>query len=337
MSQAQTPNSRGHSQVISFLRKRNDAAAERAARRDATTATTTPPTTPEADAGATYTSSQPKQPLLTRVSGPDEDPEYLGKPRPINSPTRKRRIPTLCADSYGQPFLRYKKPHPPLMDDIVRKKRTDWIAHIEKVGEADDYMIPEAILEDRWDDLMEEQLVKEGLQPIRSSQREPSSEKFLWTALLVKMWSEWRLEIMWQDWAARGAAMQQLVQDERALVEAENSGATPEQLKAMLEKMSQRKRNPLQEKRNLTKAKRFSNFPQVQVQIPNQGPSVENASDVREEYREMGWPTEATNGEPYSSPIWAALVQKRADRLDWKMEEAKAIFSADEKPVLART
>lgn len=372
MKQAQTPSSSEHQQVISFLRKRDD---EAAARHSAASSTRNRkselgqkgqreynsrrlPRERSARSEDPYVRKAPAPPLLTKVSGPDEPPRYEGKPRPIEDPNRKRRVPTLCADSYGQPFLRYSKPHPPGMDIMVRQKRQGWIEKIEMVADVKERLAPLAVLEDQWDGLIARQLHEEGLPKTGYTQTD-ISESFVWSTMLVKLWTEWRLERTWEDWTARGAAMQDLVEQERALAKAQGLASDGDRSgqvapgrenpmrvedimkqarrqddsnsprKGLQKNESPQSKSPMPEeavkqaqKQDEPKPPRNAIQKNVSVHFKSPMPALEAAHAVVEQLKADGEDTDARPGDPCSTPIWPGLVAKMESRLKWWATEA---------------
>ncbi|KAF4122083.1 DNA repair protein [Geosmithia morbida] len=135
--------------------------------------------TSDRSSGSSSSSSQPKPkkqttsgekgqkkkrpPLLVNVAEPGQPPRYTGRPRPASILKHPRRVPTLCAESLGYPFLRYRKPHPPTLDSMVARNRMLWEARVASVIRAEEEMAPAAALEDRWEDALQEEMARAGL------------------------------------------------------------------------------------------------------------------------------------------------------------------------------
>lgn len=81
----------------------------------------------------------------------------------------------------------------------------------ENLGSADE--------EDRWESLINKQLAAEGFQDKVISDGTLGS--YRWSEQLSKSWIESQLDRRWSDWVARGKAVNELVQQEKALAKAE--------------------------------------------------------------------------------------------------------------------
>lgn len=87
---------------------------------------------------------------------------------------------------------------------------------VGKILEADEDLVPEAVLEDQWDAMMSDLQVRQG-QPVQEDDEDIESQ-YTWSAQLTRLWWEFRAEQMWQDWVARGAALNDIVEAEKKLV-----------------------------------------------------------------------------------------------------------------------
>lgn len=159
-----------------------------------------------------------RPPLIANIAGPGEPPHYLGTPRPDDQISGPRRIPTLAAIAEGQPFLRYVKPQPPILSKMIGRRRKLWVNRIQEIKLIEDEEAPLAAIEDQWENLVQELMEDELGVPPPLGERYVSAS-FTYSTYLSKLWLEHILERTWQDWTARGKAMYELLQAERALVE----------------------------------------------------------------------------------------------------------------------
>ncbi|KAI8680253.1 Complex1-LYR-dom domain-containing protein [Fusarium keratoplasticum] len=203
LTRGQTTDNFEHAQITQFLRQRNEASALSRSRAP-------PPST-----------RRQNPPLLTKVSPPDAPPEYKPTVRPLPKTAfvGERKVPTVANTSGGQVFLRIKKPQPRVLSRAVGRRsnlfRKDLLALLdieeENLGSADE--------EDRWESLMNKQLAAEGFQDKAISDGTLGS--YRWSEQLSKSWIESQLDRRWSDWVARGKAVNELVQQEKALAKAE--------------------------------------------------------------------------------------------------------------------
>lgn len=81
----------------------------------------------------------------------------------------------------------------------------------ENIGSADE--------EDRWESRINKQLAAEGFED--KVIRDGTLGSYRWSEQLSKSWFESQLDRRWSDWVARGKAVNDLVQQEKALAKAE--------------------------------------------------------------------------------------------------------------------
>lgn len=163
-----------------------------------------------------------KTPMLVKVSGPGEHPKYTASrpPLPAESLKGQRVVPMVAKTSEGQPFLRlpkFKQPH--AMSRSIGQKTKWYIKNVQKIVQIDDETGQDALDEDKWEQVVEQQMRREGL-----STREFSNNyehTFSWSVQLSRLWWEWKVNSIWQDWIARGEALQKIVDSERELADKE--------------------------------------------------------------------------------------------------------------------
>ncbi|KAM4063172.1 ubiquitin-conjugating enzyme [Hirsutella rhossiliensis] len=226
-AKARDPASAEHAQVVDHVRARlESSAASRAARAAAPSANPSPASGP----------LRTKEPLIFNTASPGQSPRYtssvLPRPRSVldDGDKTSRRVPSLCSTSYGQPFLRMRKPQPRALSKMVGLKDRFFQKKVYKVVEINEDLVPEALLEDEWDALVADQIARE-LGPRAATAHDDRHRgheaTHVWTLLLARLWSEFQIEKTWQDWTARGTALNQLVEEERALAEHESGAPRP--------------------------------------------------------------------------------------------------------------
>ncbi|KAL7954339.1 hypothetical protein V8C34DRAFT_22337 [Trichoderma compactum] len=294
LTKAQTPNSPEHTQIMQHLQSvRDTAAASRAI-----------PHPPQ------YKPVLPPEPLLINTAKANDPPKYTSNilPRPKDSLTGPRKVPSVSATADGQPFVRLKKPQPHAMSRMIGRKNRIFESRITNILDIDERVVPEAALEDDWDRMMDELLAEEGSkkgrkqQDLRQSVREDSSkmETFGWSVQLSRLWWELKIEKTWEDWIARGEALHQLVEEERSLDERERGRRDDVRGGGN----NNRRRNALD----------YDDAP------PNVGLSpipalplleVIRSTLPRDEVFERGEETQ----DPFLSPSWAVLVKSQEGRM----------------------
>ncbi|KAI0112513.1 hypothetical protein GGR51DRAFT_507359 [Nemania sp. FL0031] len=169
---ATSPSSAHHASITSFLRAR-------LAERQRSLANRGPPPgiKPAAPRPGTI-------PLLVNISpppsrqNPNPAPEYTTPSRPRAQSelggTGRRKVPRLeMANSF--PFLRLTKPEPVLLSRVLAQKVVRRAEREFAVRELTDEALPDAYLEDRWDEIVAEQLRAE--QPANRN-RNPNTNPF---------------------------------------------------------------------------------------------------------------------------------------------------------------
>ncbi|KAJ6788652.1 hypothetical protein PWT90_06960 [Aphanocladium album] len=165
--------------------------------------------------------TQKSEPLLIKLSKPGETPRYTScrYPRPLNSLSNRRRVPSVAATAEGLPFLRTSSAQPHEMSRMIGRKNKVFQDRIAKITSLRDELVPAAEWEDQWDHLVSQQLRREGL-PQEDSSRD-MTEDYAWSLRLSRLWFEWKTELTWQDWTARGEALQHIVDHEQELADIE--------------------------------------------------------------------------------------------------------------------
>ncbi|KAH7312160.1 hypothetical protein B0I35DRAFT_49127 [Stachybotrys elegans] len=167
-----------------------------------------------------------RSPILTRVETPGKLHTYVSEllPRPKDAFQGDRHIPRYAVTAQGQPFLRIKKPQPDTLSRRIHKADVESWAEQERIMEAEEELAPDAALEDMWESLVAEQLKREtgeaeGGQPLLK-------ETYTWGVQLTWLYCLWQKQETKYDFWARGKALQKIIQDERALAEAERITAS---------------------------------------------------------------------------------------------------------------
>jgi len=299
LRKAKIPESPEHHEVVSLLRTRNQKAAKQRAN--------TPP--PPPSRGPRNKETHPH--LLTKVSGPAERPKYISESRPSESVKGPRRVPNVAAEAHGFPFIRYTKPHPKDMDQMVRRNRNLYVKRIEGILWAEDQLAQQALLEDQWDERVYREMVAAGLaEPGKS--HVPQEETFVWNALKSKLWYEWRLENMWEHWTARGEALQKLADEERVLAAKEKGES--DYMGPLVDTMGPREEPQIDEPRRQTTRPILQ---RDKVSTPRRFvpmPALAEARSAERKLVKKGVDI-GLRPDPFSSPVWAQCVENSEERL----------------------
>ncbi|EGX94645.1 hypothetical protein CCM_02916 [Cordyceps militaris CM01] len=166
-----------------------------------------------------------RDPLLIKLSKPGEVPQYTSNayPRSLNSLAGPRRVPMMATTAEGLPFLRTSSLQPHTMSRMIGRKNKIFRSRIFKIAEIQDELMPDTESEDLWERIIARQLRKEGI-PCEESSR-GVEEAYTWSMYLSRLWVEWKIEATWQDWLARGEALQRIVDAEQELAD-EEAGKT---------------------------------------------------------------------------------------------------------------
>ncbi|KAL7919017.1 hypothetical protein ACQKWADRAFT_302407 [Trichoderma austrokoningii] len=306
LTKAQTPNSPEHNQVINHLQSVRQTA-------DASRAVPRPPRKPDP--------ILPPEPLLINIAKADEPPKYTSNilPRPKDSlkGPGPRRVPFVNATADGQPFVRLKKPQPYAMSKMIGRKTNIFNDRILNIVDVDEWTASQAALEDEWDRMMDKLLAEEkprkrgnqafSRRPYHDDDDDyfPMEETFGWSVQLSRLWWEWKVEKTWEDWTARGDALNDLVEQERCLAEKERGSSGNDVLREDKRRAMARLRRDAQE---------FEDAPPNVRVSDTVGLPILNAlrSNLPKDTASM--PNEAPH-DPFLSPAWAALVKAERERM----------------------
>ncbi|KAI1092065.1 hypothetical protein F5B19DRAFT_238788 [Rostrohypoxylon terebratum] len=187
-------------------------------------------------------------PLLVNVTpaptpeNPKPNPVYAtpSRPRPASElgGSGRRHIPRLDMAS-DLPFLRTKKPQPPVLSRVLTQKIKKRVLRYDTVGEFWDYSMPEAELEDMWEKdvsaLLKKHQVADPGENDRPSERFQSTLKRHGIDYILGKLNEERL-----DAVARADAMRRLIEEETALAEQEKKERLREKRRAQRERRAAR-------------------------------------------------------------------------------------------------
>ncbi|KAF4464197.1 hypothetical protein FALBO_8977 [Fusarium albosuccineum] len=204
LTKSQTVDSPEHSQIIQHLRKRSE--------KSALSRSKAPPPRKE---------KRYSPPIFAKVSSPGQAPRYEStfRPLPKSAISGERKVPVLGSTAEGQVFLRFKKPQPRLLNHLVFKRTKRWRTGMLKLLKVQNYGFKVAKQEDNWDKLVDKLMLEEGVQSTVIPDTKTST--YYWSQRLAKAWYEDKLDRTWEDWVARGKAMDQLIEAERALADEE--------------------------------------------------------------------------------------------------------------------
>lgn len=276
---AQTPSSAEHAQVVDFLRTRQKTAVESRA--------TLPPRPAKRIAP-----EEPGPPLLTNIAKHGELPYYISTIRPMPKEAFKgeRKIPSLCTSAVGVPFLRMKKPQPDMLSKIVGIKSRGWEKKIQLLKEMEDDMVPNAALEDQWDDLVEAQMKAESVSTTEDSSATDTSTYSSWMQV-GRLGLRWQVEMTWQDWVARGEALQRIIEEEKALAAQEKGEVTHTPNHRVRAAGSQR-------------------LGKLEVRNPPRLPTSMALVAKKQRMNNDATPPADDEKDPFLSPLWAGLVEQ---------------------------
>ncbi|TDZ37102.1 hypothetical protein CTRI78_v011168 [Colletotrichum trifolii] len=144
---AQSQASTEHSEIVAYLREKNEQIAQA-----------------EANQRPKKKPRRPKRiarPLIERVSEPGRPPEFVSNffPRPRHVFKGRRKIPQVVVTASGDAFLRYKRPQPVTLSKILRRKaaRKHRLSELSTT-EFENELLPQAMDEDMWEELVDEML-----------------------------------------------------------------------------------------------------------------------------------------------------------------------------------
>ncbi|KAJ4318435.1 hypothetical protein N0V84_006858 [Fusarium piperis] len=268
LTRGQTTDNPEHAQITQYLRQRNEASALSRSR------------------APLPSTRRHNPPLLTKISPPDAPPEYEPTVRPLPKAAfvGERKVPSVANTSGGQVFLRIKKPQPRVLSRAVGRRsdlfRKDlWaLLDIEEANSADE--------EDRWESLVNKQLAAEGFQDKIS--HDGMLESYRWSEQLSKSWIESQLDRRWSDWVARGKAVSDLAEKERALAKKEEQISRPSPDDAAAAKAARETLDKILEEARQKEAARKEGSQTKSFEDPFMAPLwVERVREL--EKRQMSW------------------------------------------------
>lgn len=218
----------------------------------------------------------------------------------------ERRVPSLAATADGLPFLRTKKPQSKMLSKIIGLKAKSYVHKMETYKAINDDLIPDAALEDQWERLVEQQMREEAV-PAKDTD---TTQSYTWSAQLARLGILWQLETMWQDWMARGEALQRIVDEERVLAAQEKGEPAPPMAN------DKDTKTPLRAARG----QRDSRGSRVQVANPEKQ-QLALVLAANKGY-DASAPPEEDNRDPFSTSLWTALVKDQRLRLLRRTETA---------------
>lgn len=164
-----------------------------------------------------------------------------------------------------------------------------------------------ARLEDEWDYLVEQQLRE---QAGKSRQvRGDIESTFSWTAQVARLWWEWKVEKMWEDWMARGNALHRITKREEVLVAQENMEA---------ERQSDTHTPPNVQSKPIGKFFGGSNGLGLQTRTNAVVDTETRSLPPLGRRAEHGGPTPEETLEPHNSRAWRGIVGVHNHRLQKK-------------------
>ncbi|KAI0899019.1 hypothetical protein F4806DRAFT_322469 [Annulohypoxylon nitens] len=194
-------------------------------------------------------------PLLVDVTpaptpeNPRPTPVYAtpSRPRPASElgGSGRRQIPRLDMAS-DLPFLRIKKPQPPILSRVLTQKIKKRVLRYDTLGEFWDYSLPDAELEDMWEQEVNALLKKNRM--VYSTDNDKFAETFQYTTkrhgidFLHNKLNDERLHQV-----ARADAMRRLIEEETALAEQEKAQRIREKRAAQRQRRAAREEGAMED------------------------------------------------------------------------------------------
>ncbi|KAJ2975970.1 hypothetical protein NQ176_g5217 [Zarea fungicola] len=187
--------------------------------------------------------TETREPLLMKISGQGEAPKYRSNkyPRPQNALIGPRRVPLVATTADGQPFLRTSSLQPHDMSRMIGQKHKSLAAKIDKIVEIQDELMPANKMEDDWERIIARQMREEGLEDEEVGAQVEIESTYIWSLHLSRLWYEWKIEMISQDWLARGEALQHIVDEEQRLADEEEGKMPTSAIKSKKHERSQAK------------------------------------------------------------------------------------------------
>lgn len=200
-----------------------------------------------------------------------------------------------------------KKPQARALSRMVGRKERLFSDRIATVTDVDEYLVPEAALEDEWDNMVRK-LQQQQNQPTEPIDRDLDST-YSWTAQLSRLWYQWRVEQTWQDWLARGEALHDLIEAERAIILQKQANTRQDQKPPM----PITKQDPFQ---TIEKGRRGSR--PVREQLPKRKRNVRVVEAEKLPIMFKAGEYQANNTDqkdPFAAAAWNAIVKGERARL----------------------
>lgn len=220
LHKAKIQGSQERQKVVGLLRKLEKSRQAKEAKRDAKI----PPSAATSDAPYDYRTIPKEDFMLRNVAGPFEPARYVGEARPLSSLKKRREVPTLVAETCGFPFLRYGKPQSEGLDHMIRSHKAQWMGALHKLLPLEEEVSPRVQWEDVWEENIEKaRCEEEGMEPPTAEEMDPNPQSsYTWAVQVGRLWYELKLERLWQDFVARGKALEKIIREEKRLQELED-------------------------------------------------------------------------------------------------------------------
>ncbi|PHH59716.1 hypothetical protein CDD81_2634 [Ophiocordyceps australis] len=153
----------------------------------------------------------PNPPFLINTASPGQPPRYTLSFKP----TLRSARPSIASTSHGQPFLRFVKPQPKPLSSAIFRRNMLWNRRVDRILAIAEIDFPQADCEDAWDALVAAQMHKQvpASPPfVHDANIQVSPEPtttYCWSVQLSRLWLEYKMDLMWEDWVARGDALAQ--------------------------------------------------------------------------------------------------------------------------------
>ncbi|KAH7192502.1 uncharacterized protein B0J16DRAFT_61544 [Fusarium flagelliforme] len=208
LTKGQTKNTREHSEIVRHLKSRNK------------TANLSRAIIPR-NQNVPLSKERRNPPLLTKVSAPNQIPEYKPTVRPLPKTAfvGERKVPVFGDTAEHLSFVRIKKPQPPGQSRSIGDKTALFRQCVAATKNVENKLAHEATSEDLWDGIMDRML--DGKDDTVGEGQESPLESFRFSTTLSKAWWELKLSKINEDWIARSAALSKLLGEERALAKEE--------------------------------------------------------------------------------------------------------------------
>lgn len=198
------------------------------------------------------------------------------------------------------------------MSKMIGRKTNIFNDRILNILDVDEWTASQAALEDEWDRMMDKLIAKENPESQAFSRRPydqdyfPMGETFGWSVQLSRLWWEWKIERTWEDWTARGEALNDLVEQERSLAEKERGiGSENDLLNKDSRRAAARLRRDAQEFDDAPPNVVVSDIPALPLLEALRSNVPERSESMRDE----------TPHDPFLSPAWATLVKAERGRM----------------------